>query len=375
MISTVVLSCIVVQTIIALYLFNTLKLKDDFEKMLNAILIILIFHLGTKFFVLVILNSSFLYNNNATGFGLSYGPLLFIAARSYIKRPLSLRVIFLHLLPFSLFTLAYFVNGACYLLKLVPAHFIPFYTSWYQWLAVTSMLVYPIVTGILLYRQQSEKDDKVLLLKQMICVMFTGVILTSVIAVFIFFRTGTIGFDVRLIPYACLAVLPVMILRYRMNQTNVPVQMPKTEIPQVQEVKKEPVQQYKRSAMDAQLMDQYEETLQKFMVKSKIYLQPEISLELLSAKVNIPKHHLTQLLNERFKKNFYVFISGYRINEAIEKLKDPAAEDSILSLAYDCGFNSKSSFNNYFKKQTGLTPSMYRKTHLEKMTAGSQLSS
>src|SRR5215467_9445730 len=114
MIDTIILSCIIVQAVVALYLFNTMKLKDDFEKQLNAILIILIFHLCTKFFVLTVLKNSFLYNNNATGFGFAYGPLLFILSQSYIKLLLSRRSVFIHMFPFLLFTLAYFINGIGY---------------------------------------------------------------------------------------------------------------------------------------------------------------------------------------------------------------------------------------------------------------------
>jgi AraC-like DNA-binding protein len=77
------------------------------------------------------------------------------------------------------------------------------------------------------------------------------------------------------------------------------------------------------------------------------------------------RHHLTQLLNEKVEKNFYTFINEYRIGEAIDRLNDPSLQVNILSLAFDCGFNSKSSFNNYFKKITGHTPTSYRKQQLE----------
>jgi AraC-like DNA-binding protein len=79
------------------------------------------------------------------------------------------------------------------------------------------------------------------------------------------------------------------------------------------------------------------------------------------------RHHLTQLLNEKLEKNFYSFINEYRIGEAIDRLNDPALQVNILSLAFDCGFNSKSSFNNYFKKITGSTPTAYRKQRLERL--------
>ena len=372
MISTIVLSCIIVQITVALYLFNCLQLKDDFEKKLNAILIVLVFHLGTKFFILTVLKNTFLYHNNATGFGLAYGPLLYIMARSYVKQALPFRSILLHLLPFSLCTLAYFIIGAGYVLKIIPGHFVTIYAPGYQCLATLSLCIYPIVTYNILHKYASNKNPlqqyKERLLTQMAYVLLAGVLLGTIVACIHLAHHGTVDFDLRLIPYICLAAWPVLIVRYKMVSATAPapVFVPIAVLPQ--ENQKQPEKQYRKSALDKQMMDQYEMLLRKFMGKSKIYLETEISLEGLSASVNIPKHHLTQLLNERFKKNFYVFINEYRINEAIEKLKDPGTGDSILSLAYDCGFNSKSSFNNYFKKVTGYTPSMYRKEHLVKDT-------
>ena len=86
----------------------------------------------------------------------------------------------------------------------------------------------------------------------------------------------------------------------------------------------------------------------------------------MATRMKMSRHHLTQLLNERLEKNFYSFINEYRIEEAIDRLNDPSLQVNILSLAFDCGFNSKSSFNNYFKKITGTTPTAYRKQQLER---------
>lgn len=375
MASNIVLPCIIVQALIALYLFNTLKLKDDFEKKLNVILVILIFHLAIKFFILAVLRNHFLYNNNATGFGLSYGPLLYIMARTYVRHPMSIRSALLHMLPFLLLTFIYFIHGVGYLLHVTPGTFAALYADFYQILMAASLVIYPLMTIKLLHRfisgKTGWKEYKVNLLLSMSYVMMSGVTAGVVVALIHILTTGNTDFDLRLIPYLSLAVLPVLILRYKMKSvTSKPVALQQPfEI-----TNHEPERHYKKSAVDVQMMDQYEITLKRFMEKTKIYLEAEISLEALSAKVKIPKHHLTQLLNERFKKNFYVFINEYRINEAIKKLEDPKAEENILSLAYDCGFNSKSSFNNYFKKITGVTPTMYRKK-LEETFSNSEVSS
>src|SRR5258705_9829479 len=115
MISIITLSCVIAQTLIAIYLFNILKFKDDFEKTLNAILVILFFHLGTKFFILVILKDPFLYDHNASGFELSYGPLLYIAAHIFTRNQLPMRSVLFHIARFVLCTLIYFVNGVAHL--------------------------------------------------------------------------------------------------------------------------------------------------------------------------------------------------------------------------------------------------------------------
>ena len=118
------------------------------------------------------------------------------------------------------------------------------------------------------------------------------------------------------------------------------------------------------------MMNDYEAALAAFMQKSRIYLDPDLSLEVLATRMKMSRHHLTQLLNERLEKNFYSFINEYRIEEAIDRLNDPSLQVNILSLAFDCGFNSKSSFNNYFKKITGSTPTAYRKERVERCGVG-----
>jgi AraC-like DNA-binding protein len=124
---------------------------------------------------------------------------------------------------------------------------------------------------------------------------------------------------------------------------------------------------YEKSGLDGTKLDEYAAVLMAFMEKSRIYLDPDLSLDALASRLKMSRHHLTQLLNDRLMKNFYSFINEYRIGVAIAKLDDPAAEVNILSLAFDCGFNSRSSFNNYFKKITGYTPSAYRKRKVARL--------
>lgn len=112
---------------------------------------------------------------------------------------------------------------------------------------------------------------------------------------------------------------------------------------------------------DEQLKD-YSERLEKAMVDEKVYTENEISLTELSNKLDIQPYQLSELISRISGDSFFDFINKHRIEEIKVRLKDPKYNAlSILGVAMDCGFNSKSSFNNAFKKFTGLTPSEYRK--------------
>ena len=94
------------------------------------------------------------------------------------------------------------------------------------------------------------------------------------------------------------------------------------------------------------------------MVNEKPYLDPLVTLEKLAKKLMIQPYQLSQVINSSFNQNFFEFINGYRIEESKRMLTSEHA--SIEEVMHQSGFNSKSVFNTFFKKTTGLTPSAYR---------------
>lgn len=103
------------------------------------------------------------------------------------------------------------------------------------------------------------------------------------------------------------------------------------------------------------------ERLEHFMVTEKPYLNPDLTLIELAAQINLSRNELSALINNVIGSNFYLFVNGYRVENVKQLLqKDQQKQFTILALAYDSGFNSKSTFNSLFKKFTGLTPSEYR---------------
>ncbi|HMN18915.1 MAG TPA: helix-turn-helix domain-containing protein [Ignavibacteriaceae bacterium] len=103
--------------------------------------------------------------------------------------------------------------------------------------------------------------------------------------------------------------------------------------------------------------------LTKSMENEKPYLYENLTLKELADKLETTPNNLSQIINEVFNKNFYEFINEYRINEVKSLLTDPEySHYSMLGIAFECGFNSKSTFNSVFKQFTGKTPSEYKKT-------------
>jgi AraC-like DNA-binding protein len=120
-------------------------------------------------------------------------------------------------------------------------------------------------------------------------------------------------------------------------------------------------EKYLKSGLKENQARDYLAKLISYVEVNKPYLNRDLSIYDLSQATGIPRHYITQILNEKHKKNLYTFINEYRVKEVIERLSDPKFNNyTILAIAYDAGFNSKTTFNAIFKNQTGLTPSEFR---------------
>ncbi|MCA1755909.1 MAG: helix-turn-helix domain-containing protein [Bacteroidales bacterium] len=123
---------------------------------------------------------------------------------------------------------------------------------------------------------------------------------------------------------------------------------------------------YYRSGLKKEEADELLKDLIKYMESEKPYLDRDLTIHRLSSLVGIPKHYITQVLNENYNRNFFTFVNEYRVKEVINRLKDPANRNyTILAIAFDAGFNAKSSFNTIFKSITGHTPSDYKKRFID----------
>ncbi|RTR06326.1 helix-turn-helix domain-containing protein [Halomonas nitroreducens] len=100
--------------------------------------------------------------------------------------------------------------------------------------------------------------------------------------------------------------------------------------------------------------------LEAHMSETKPYLDANLSVEQLARQLDVPARELSRTINRGLEKNFFEFVSDYRIAEARRRLQAAGTSTTILQVMYDSGFNSKSVFNTAFKRATGMTPSAYR---------------
>lgn len=124
-------------------------------------------------------------------------------------------------------------------------------------------------------------------------------------------------------------------------------------------------EKYSNSGLSEDQKEQLLNDISSLMEKEKLYLKADLTVSDIADKLGVYGKYISQVINEKFDKNFYNFVNEYRINEARRMLISPEWKHlSIEGIGNSAGFNSKSSFNTAFKKFTGLTPSYFRDSTL-----------
>ena len=119
---------------------------------------------------------------------------------------------------------------------------------------------------------------------------------------------------------------------------------------------------YAKSSLNNESSVDLWQQINEVITQEKIYMNPEYRLNDLAARVGASLHHVSQVINEKQSMSYSDFINHFRIQEAQKMLlSSDYSSFTILAIAFEVGFNSKTAFYNAFKKQTGFTPSQFRK--------------
>ncbi|MBP1840621.1 helix-turn-helix domain-containing protein [Formosa algae] len=351
------ISIIVFQTLFALFLVlitRSKKEKKVFENMLIMLLLIMLVHLSIKFLFLLKFNENSTLFNLPTSFSLIYGPSLYLLTFYALKKE-RMKFAFVHFLPFIIMTCVYAV--LLIQLQSFPLQsklILPYYDK-LMYLEGLSIFVYPIFNLLKLNKHKAQVDP----LKFKLLNVLNSLLVIMPLCLFLILAISEplhLQIPIRFVyVFILLMVISIVIYKFRTKGYMELVEANDTNNTSSKEKK------YTSSNLSDTDLDDYQDKIESYFKTKKPYLDPELTLQTLSLKCGIPKHHLTQLLNTRFNKNFYQFINGFRVEEVIEKIPEHL-NDPLVDIAYKCGFNSKSTFNNYFKKITGLTPSEFKKS-------------
>ncbi|MEQ8927937.1 MAG: helix-turn-helix domain-containing protein [Fulvivirga sp.] len=119
---------------------------------------------------------------------------------------------------------------------------------------------------------------------------------------------------------------------------------------------------YQKSGLTKDGFDSLKVRLNQYLTETKPYLNSELKVQDVAIDLNVPSYQISQVVNEGFNKTFFDLINEYRVDEFKRNLNDQSLDHlSLLGIAFESGFNSKSSFYKIFKSHTGLAPSEYKK--------------
>ncbi len=288
------------------------------------------------------------------------GPLLFLYIRELISREKRFeKKDFLHFIPFAvclIYLLPYYFQSRTEKIKILSLEYIQ--DSFGQWyyirsaLFITQTLVYLILivfTIIKYSRGTKARDstrDRAILFEVRFFVIAGTVLWVGAILRYVTNLSGT----------NLLVPLGASLLIYAMGY----LKMRRPE-PQTSGKEEPPVKKYEKSTLTPERSERYLDKLINFMDKEKPFTDGNLTIQKLAEQLSMPAPHLSQTINERLGQTFSDFINSYRVEEAKRKLLDPALKHlSVLGIAEEVGFNSKSSFNSVFKKHTNMTPSEFR---------------
>jgi AraC-like DNA-binding protein len=309
---------------------------------------------------------------------LTFGPFLFLYTKYLIYRKFFFRSKdYVHFIPFVLLTALYFMffQG-----KMVfDSHLIIERDGYlvarilYSIAFVASVVYYTLATLYLLRRYQTNISDRFSYFSsenKLGWVYFLTFFFVLTHASFVIMGVYNVWvkeqvFNVYLISDVCLTFLAFSVSYFGIKQPYLFKVIPDLNGPKAQieedDEEEESKEKYRQSTLQDAIKAEYIEKLYRHMDTERPFLNPELTVQDLSKQLNIPRHHLTEILNNDIGKNFFNFINEYRVNEVKKRLLDSKYSHlTIVAIAFDSGFNSKSTFNSIFKQYTDMTPTKWR---------------
>jgi len=319
--------------ILILYFFNTKKGVKSQNRLFAFLILFLSIRISKSILFFVFSDSIYdlILVLGLAGF-LMVGPLMWQFTKSVVDKTYRFhRKEFLHYLPAMLFVLIF---------SMVSYRGMDF--SWRNLVYVSILLQYIIYITLALKSVQQLKTDYGHITKQM-----NYITIALLLIWFAFMINAVTGFSHNLYAAFIYAAIIYFSLILVINKGEI--------------INLKPVRKYEKTGLSRQENERLKSELERLMGQEHIFTDSLLSLAGLAKQLRVSTNILSQVINVNYKKSFFEFLSGYRIQLAMTYLSDQTRKDNISEIAYDVGFNSLSAFNTAFKKQNGITPSQYRK--------------
>ncbi len=290
------------------------------------------------FLALVLVNALLRLAGVFVPFALLFGPLQFYTHQLSKGKSASISWLY-HLIPFVVVSVLFSRFGA------------PFY------LVVLTVLTVGYSVYLWVDRRASFNPAERLIVLQIAAVSAVGSIFLGVLFFVTIgtFQPADVGFNPSYVLYGLLLICSTILLGYLLgNKQTVADNDFQTEAG----LRKERPRYYSHQ-LDESVLQAYAGQVETAIDEKKLFLNAALSMDELQQETGIPKHHLSRVFTVCIGKTFYQYIAEKRIEEAKRRMRQNS-NLTIEFLAFECGFNSKTTFNKYFKQISSVTPSEYR---------------
>ena len=367
----------------ALFVAFVLLTKKD-KQGSDYILLVWLLTISFKMMVLLISVEHGEFFDNQFSIGLiplTFGPFLFLYTKYLLYRRWFFKNRdFLHFVPFIVFTFLYFsffrgkLSFDTHKLLLTDGYVVV--RILYSFAFLSSVSYYTLLTLQILQRHRKRLQDRFSFLSESNELNWLYA-LTAIFSLtyFVYFALGLYNvvtnqayFDIAYTSDIFLTILAFSVSYFGIKQPYLFKVVPeeKEDFNESRE-SNEQKEKYKNSNLSDEQKEEYIEHIYSFMQTERPFLNAELTVQDLSKQLNISRHHLTEILNNDIGKNFFTFVNEYSVEEVKRRLLDERFEHlTIVAIAFESGFNSKSTFNSIFKQNTGSTPSQWKAEALKK---------
>ncbi|MDW3650580.1 MAG: AraC family transcriptional regulator [Bacteroidia bacterium] len=301
----------------------------------------------------------FTFRNGET-IPLLIGPIIWFYVLSVLKADFRLEIRHsLHFLPFFLFFLyflPFYISTDEYKLAYVQSlnqKSIPLDLALFSWFKGLHTLIYILISILFLRKKLSQKRLRDQWFNSRLMISLLGLQMLGILSIYAIVVAEYISPDIQIESDKIGALVistSFFIFAFAI------ILFPKTLLPEAKTSRNK----YEHSTLNQDEKERILRKLQKKLRDEKQYLNPNLSLAELAHKLEINSNQLSQVINELLGKNFYQLINEYRVEEVKRNIL--SQEKTLLGIALESGFNSKSAFNRIFKEITGSTPSAYKKS-------------